>query len=48
VGRSEWNITDGNEVKIRAKGIEVMMQKADGTWKIVVDHAFGVEADLVA
>src|SRR5580765_3910592 len=24
VGRSEWNITDGDEVKISAKGIEVM------------------------
>jgi ketosteroid isomerase-like protein len=48
VGRSEWNITDGNEVKISAKGIEVMKQQADGTWKIVLDHAFGAEADLVA
>jgi len=48
VGRSEWNITDGNEVKISAKGIEVMKQQADGTWKIVVDHAFGAEANLVA
>ena len=44
VGRSEWNITDGNEVKISAKGIEVMKQQADGTWKIVIDHAFGAEA----
>ena len=41
VGRSEWNITDGNEVKVSAKGIEVMKQQADGTWKIVIDHAFG-------
>jgi ketosteroid isomerase-like protein len=48
VGRSEWNIKDGNEVKISAKGIEVMRQQADGTWKIVVDHAFGAEANLVA
>ncbi len=48
VGRSEWNITDGNEVKISAKGIEVMKQQADGTWKIVIDHAFGAEANLVA
>lgn len=43
VGRSEWNITDGEEVKISAKGIEVMKQQADGTWKIVIDHAFGAE-----
>ena len=48
VGRSEWNITDGNEVKISAKGIEVMKQQADGTWKIVIDQAFGAEANLVA
>jgi uncharacterized protein (TIGR02246 family) len=48
VGRSEWNITDGKEVKVSAKGIEVMKQQADGTWKIVVDHAFGAEANLVA
>jgi uncharacterized protein (TIGR02246 family) len=41
VGRSEWNITDGQEVKISAKGIEVMKQQPDGTWKIVIDHAFG-------
>jgi ketosteroid isomerase-like protein len=41
VGRSEWNITDGSEVKISAKGIEVMRQQADGTWKILIDHAFG-------
>jgi uncharacterized protein (TIGR02246 family) len=48
VGRSEWNITDGKEVKVSAKGIEVMRQQADGTWKIVVDHAFGAESNLVA
>ncbi len=41
VGRSEWNITDGSEVKVSAKGIEVMKQQTDGTWKIVIDHAFG-------
>jgi len=48
VGRSEWNITDGNEVKISARGIEVMKQQDDGTWKIVIDHAFGAEFNLVA
>jgi uncharacterized protein (TIGR02246 family) len=45
VGRSEWNITDGKEVKVSAKGIEVMKQQADGTWKIVIDHAFGAEGN---
>jgi len=48
VGRSEWNITDGQEVKVSAKGIELMQQQADGTWKIVIDHAFGALEDLVA
>jgi len=48
VGRSEWSITDGAEVKIAAKGIELMKQQTDGTWRIVVDHAFGAESSLVA
>ena len=48
VGRSEWNITDGNEVKVSAKGIEVMKRQPDGTWKIVIDHAFGALETLVA
>jgi len=41
IGRSEWSITDGDEVKIKSKGIELMQQQPDGTWKIVIDHAFG-------
>jgi uncharacterized protein (TIGR02246 family) len=48
VGRSEWSITDGNEVKVNAKGIEVMRQQTDGTWKIVIDHAFGALENLEA
>jgi ketosteroid isomerase-like protein len=48
VGRSEWSITNGNEVKISAKGIEVMRQQDDGSWKIVIDHAFGAESSLVS
>ncbi|HVW61085.1 MAG TPA: DUF4440 domain-containing protein [Puia sp.] len=48
VGRSEWNITDGNEVKISAKGVEVMRRQPDGTWKILIDHAFGAEVNLVS
>jgi ketosteroid isomerase-like protein len=47
VGRSEWNITDGKEVKISSKGIEVMKQQPDGTWKIVIDHAFGALEGMV-
>jgi uncharacterized protein (TIGR02246 family) len=48
LGRSEWRITDGGEVKISAKGIEVMKEQPDGTWKIVIDQAFGAEEDLRA
>jgi len=48
VGRSEWNITDGQEVKISAKGIEVMKQQPDGTWKIVIDHAFGALENMAS
>lgn len=48
VGRSEWSITDGKDVKVSAKGIEVMKQQPDGTWKIVIDHAFGALENLRA
>ena len=48
VGRSEWNIKDGDEVKVSAKGIEVMKRQVDGSWKIVIDHAFGALETLVA
>ncbi|MDB5003711.1 MAG: hypothetical protein JWQ34_1936 [Mucilaginibacter sp.] len=46
IGRSEWSITDGDEVKISAKGIEVMVEQPDGGWKIIIDHAFGAESNL--
>lgn len=48
VGRSEWSIRDGHETKVAAKGIELLRRQADGTWKIVIDHAFGAEGNLVA
>jgi ketosteroid isomerase-like protein len=48
VGRSEWSIREGNDVKISSKGIELMKQQNDGTWKVVIDHAFGALDDLVA
>ena len=48
IGRSEWNITDGKEVKISAKGIELMKQQPDGSWKILIDHAFGALEEMVA
>ena len=46
VGRSEWSITEGDETKVSAKGLEVMKQQADGSWKVLIDHAFGAEAGL--
>lgn len=48
LGRSEWSITDGEEIKVAAKGIEVMKQQSDGTWKIIIDHAFGAAENMVA
>jgi len=48
VGRSEWSIRDGNQVKVSAKGVEVMKKQADGTWKVLIDHAFGAEANLTS
>ncbi|MBL7865536.1 MAG: SgcJ/EcaC family oxidoreductase [Cyclobacteriaceae bacterium] len=43
VGRSEWSIVDHGKTRVAAKGIEVMKRQADGTWKVVIDHAFGAE-----
>ncbi len=48
VGRSEWSVTDNGTTQVAAKGIELMKQQPDGSWKIVIDHAFGAEANLVA
>lgn len=48
VGRSEWSITDEGKVKVKAKGVEVMKRRPDGTWKVLIDHAFGAEANLTA
>jgi ketosteroid isomerase-like protein len=48
VGRSEWSIRDGNKTKVEAKGIELLKRQPDGTWKVLIDHAFGAEANLIA
>jgi len=48
IGRSEWSIKDGGEVKLSARGIEVMKRQDDGTWKVLIDHAFGAEANLTS
>jgi uncharacterized protein (TIGR02246 family) len=48
VGRSEWSIREGDEIKVAAKGIELLKRQADGTWKVIIDHAFGAEEGLVA
>ncbi len=48
VGRSEWNITEGSVTKVAARGIELLKRQPDGTWKVLIDHAFGAEANLTA
>jgi ketosteroid isomerase-like protein len=48
IGRSEWSISDEGEVKVAAKGIELMKRQKDGTWKVLIDHAFGAEGNLFA
>lgn len=48
VGRSEWSIKDGNDIMVSAKGVEVLKQQPNGTWKVLIDHAFGAEATLTA
>lgn len=48
VGRSEWSIKDNGTMKVAAKGIELLKRQPDGTWKGLIDHAFGAESHLVA
>ncbi|MBI1768082.1 MAG: DUF4440 domain-containing protein [Bacteroidetes bacterium] len=48
VGRSEWRITDEGQTKVAAKGIELLKRQSDGTWRVLIDHAFGAEGNLVA
>ena len=48
VGRSEWRITDEGKTKVAAKGIELLKRQSDGTWRVLIDHAFGAEGNLVA
>ena len=48
VGRSEWSITDAGQTKVAAKGIEILKRQTDGTWKVLIDHAFGAETSLAA
>lgn len=48
VGRSEWSIKEGSQTKVAAKGVELLKRQPDGTWKVLIDHAFGAEAHLTA
>ena|SRR5690349_8657173 len=48
VGRSEWSITENGTTKVAAKGIELLKRQSDGTWRVLIDHAFGAEGNLVA
>jgi ketosteroid isomerase-like protein len=42
------DITDGKEVKISTKRIELMKHQPDGTWKILINYAFGVFKNMGA
>ena len=48
LGRSGWSITNNGEIQIAARGIELMKQQPDGSWKVLIDHAFGAETNLSA
>lgn len=48
VGRSEWSIKDGSQTKVAAKGVELLKRQPDGTWRVLIDHAFGAEVNLTA
>ena len=48
VGRSEWSIKDGSQTKVAAKGVELLKRQPNGTWKVLIDHAFGAEMGLTA
>ena len=48
VGRSEWSITDEGQTKVAANGIELLKRQPDGTWRVLIDHAFGAEGNLTA
>ena len=48
VGRSEWSIKENGQTKVAAKGVELLKRQSDGTWKVLIDHAFGAESSLTA
>jgi uncharacterized protein (TIGR02246 family) len=48
VGRSEWQISENGKTKVAAKGIELLKRQPDGTWRVLIDHAFGAESSLVS
>jgi ketosteroid isomerase-like protein len=39
---------DGTQTKVAAKGVELLKRQANGTWKVIIDHAFGAETNLTA
>lgn len=43
LSRSLWSIRDGNEIKIQAKGTEILRRQRDGSWLFAIDHPFGAE-----
>ena len=43
MSRSLWSIRDGNEIKIKAKGTELLRKQPNGSWLFAVDHPFGAD-----
>ena len=43
ISRSLWSIRDGSQIKIQAKGTELLRKQADGSWLFAVDHPFGAD-----
>jgi uncharacterized protein (TIGR02246 family) len=43
MSRSIWSIRDGDEIKIQAKGTELLRKQPGGSWLFAVDHPFGAD-----
>ena len=45
--RSDWKLSgmgpDGKRIEMAHRGVEVARRQADGTWLLVIDHAFGAD-----
>jgi len=43
MSRSLWSIRDGSEIRIQAKGTELLRRQPNGSWLFAVDHPFGAD-----